>query len=84
MPKKDKLNKEPSDADPRASWEEGVQESEDDKSSKEVKSGDPTQVITTLQSQFQAQIIEMQEAMQEISTNSFSQCKRLLKNNWLW
>ena len=61
MPKKDKQNKEPSEADPRASWEEAVQESEDDKSSKDDKSGDSTQVFTMLQAQFQAQLVEMQE-----------------------
>jgi hypothetical protein len=42
MPKKDKQNKEPSEADPRASWEDEVQESEDDKSSKDDKSGGST------------------------------------------
>jgi hypothetical protein len=66
MPKKHKRNKEPSEADPRASWEEGgVQESEDDKSSKDDKSEPSAQFISTLQLNFHSQITEMQAAMQE-------------------
>ena len=66
MPKKDKQNKEPSEADPRASWEEGgVQESEDDKAYKDDKSEPSAQFISSLQSNFQAQLIEMQAVMQE-------------------
>jgi hypothetical protein len=59
MPKKDKQSKEPSEADPRASWEDsagGVQESEDDKSSKDDKSEPSAQFISSLQSNFQAQL----------------------------
>ena len=70
MPTKDKQNKEPSEADPRAAGEEGgVQESEDDKSSKGDKSEPSAQFISSLQSNFQAQLIEMQAAMQETFNN---------------